>query len=141
MSGYLLDTNVLSELIRPEPDRRVARWVESVDEQLLHVSVLTLGEIRRGISRLAAGSRRLSLERWFQQELVPRFRGRTLAIDLEIAERWGELTATASKAGRPLPVIDSLLAATALEHSLVMVTRNAKHFAATDVLLLDPWNP
>ena len=140
MSGFLLDTNVVSELIRPEPSPKVARWVDDTDEGLLHLSVLTLGEIRKGISSLTHLPRRAALETWFANDLVARFSGRILPVDLATAERWGELSGSAAARRSPLPVIDGLLAATAMEHDLTFVTRDTKHLAATGVAFIDPWS-
>jgi predicted nucleic acid-binding protein len=140
VSGFLLDTNVISELIKPKPSPKVARWVDDTEESLLHVSVLTLGEIRKGISSLSSLSRRAGLEAWFANDLVSRFSGRILAVDLDTAERWGELSGSAAARRAPLPVIDGLLAATALVHDLTFVTRDSKHLDATGVAFFDPWS-
>ncbi len=140
MSGFLLDTNVVSEIARPHADANVVRWVDATDESLLFLSVLTLGEIRNGIERLRSGRRRGQLESWLQVELRARFRDRILPIDDEIAQRWGALAAAASAQGRPVPVIDGLLAATALHHNLTLVTRNESDVAGTGVPTLNPWS-
>ncbi|HEY1524975.1 MAG TPA: type II toxin-antitoxin system VapC family toxin [Candidatus Angelobacter sp.] len=139
MSGFLLDTNVVSELIRPKPDQHVRNWIDSADENLLHLSVLTLGEVRKGIALLSSAARRISLEAWLSNDLVLRFAGRILPIDQEIAERWGWITAKAMVAGISLPVIDGLLASTALHFNLTLVTRNTKDVAATGVSAFNPW--
>ena len=139
MSGFLLDTNVISELVRRKPEPRVAAWIETTDEVLLHVSVLTLGEIRRGIVSLRDPSRRVALSAWLDSSLILRFAGRILAIDEAIADRWGRLTAEAAVAGSTLPIIEGLLAATALQHNLVLVTRNTKDTAPTNVPVFNPW--
>ena len=139
MSGFLLDTNVISDLIRPRPDPRVVRWVEATDEALLYLSVLTLGEIRKGIAALENASRRARLEAWLRTALRPRFSGRILPVDEAVADRWGWITATAARAGAPVPVIDGLLAATALHHNLTLVTRNTDNVTGTGVSLLNPW--
>jgi predicted nucleic acid-binding protein len=134
-----LDTNVVSELIRPRPDRNVVTWIKSVDEACLFLSVLTLGEIRSGILRLTAGARRIRLENWLETELRQRFQGRILPVDHGIATRWGFLAAQAAAVGRPVPVVDALLAATALEHDLTFVTRNIADVSITGVQTLNPW--
>lgn len=138
MSGFLLDTNVISELVRPRPEPKVTNWVAATDEDLLHLSVLTLGEIRKGIMILKDTSRRVALEAWLDSDLVLRFSGRILAIDETVADRWGRLAARATM-GTQLPVIDGLLAATAMEHNLTLVTRNTKDVAGTGVPVFDPW--
>jgi toxin FitB len=140
MTGFLLDTNCISELIRTEPEPRVVQWFEEVDERLLFLSVLTLGEIRKGIAGLVVGKQRTKLEIWLELELKARFNNRVLAIDTEIAERWGVLSASAKAQGKPLSVIDGLLAATALHHQLAIVTRNVSGFAQSEVAVVCPWS-
>ena len=139
MSGFLLDTNVLSELLRPRSDAGVVRWIEDAEESLLFLSVLTLGEIRKGIMALAAGARRTRLESWLHLDLRSRFENRILAIDVAIADRWGTIAGLAAASGKPVPVVDGLLAATALHHNLTLVTRNASDMAVTGVRVLNPW--
>lgn len=140
MSGFLLDTNIVSELIKQRPESKVTSWIESTDERLFFLSVLTLGEIRKGIACFPGGARRVSLEAWLDSDLALRFANRILAIDQGIADRWGRLAAQASARNTSLPVIDGLLAATALHHNLTFVTRNTKHVAATGVAWFNPWN-
>ncbi len=139
MSGFLLDTNVLSELIRPKPDGNVLRWIEETDESILFLSVLTLGEMRNGIARLGHGARRGRLESWLQVDLRARFHGRVLPIDEAIADRWGALSASAAAKGTPVPVVDGLIAATALHHNLTLVTRDSSDMAGTGVSTMNPW--
>jgi len=139
MSAFLLDTNCVSELVRVRPEPRVQKWVEAADENLLYLSVLTLGEIRKGIACLPQGTRRTRLETWLEVDLRPRFAGRILTIDEPIADRWGALTGEAIHRGRVLSAIDALLAATALEYNLTIVSRNIGHFAAVQVPVLNPW--
>ena len=139
MSGFLLDTNVISELVRPKPESRVTAWIDATDESLLYLSVLTMGEIRKGIASLRDNARRVTLEAWLDSVLALRFAHRTLPIDRVVADRWGRLAAEAAVAKFPLPVIDGLLAATALQHDLTLVTRNTKDVARTRVPLFNPW--
>jgi len=139
MTGFLLDTNVVSELIKPRPALSVVKWVDSTDENLLFLSVLTLGEIRKGIAGLVKRARRGALETWLETSLRPRFAGRILPVDEAVADRWGVITAAAAAAGTPVPVIDGLLAATALQHNLTLVTRNAADVARTGALVLNPF--
>jgi predicted nucleic acid-binding protein len=141
MSGYLLDTNCISEVVGINPEPRVMAWIEAADESLLYLSVLTLGEIRKGLAALAQGKRRTQLETWLDVELRARFSGKILPVDLPVADRWGWLAATAKRAGKPLAVIDGLLAATALHHNLTLVSRNTSDFAHLQVPLLNPWQP
>jgi predicted nucleic acid-binding protein len=139
VSGFLLDTNVISELVKPRPEANVTAWLECTDESLLHLSVLTLGEIRRGIAVLPQSRRRAVLEAWVEKDLRARFEDRILAIDHEVADRWGLLTAAARKSGIVLPVIDGLLAATALEHNLTLVTRDTGQIPSMGVAVFNPW--
>ena len=139
MSGFLLDTNIVSELVRPRPDPRVAQWLDSTDEELLFLSVLTLGEIRKGIATLTDRARKTRLEAWLSGNLLARFEGRILPIDHAIADRWGQITGSLATQGSPLAVIDGLLAATALHHNLTLVTRNTRDVAQTRVEVFDPW--
>jgi len=139
VSGFLLDTNVISELVKPRPEANVTAWIEGTDESLLYLSVLTFGEIRRGISVLSQSRRRATLEAWLDKDLHARFAGRVLAIDDEVADRWGLLTAVARKSGIVLPVIDGLLAATALEHNLTLVTRDIGQIPTMGVAVFNPW--
>lgn len=139
MIGFLLDTNCISELVRPKPDPRVLEWMEAADEGLLYLSVLTLGEIRKGVAGLAQGKRRTHLETWLEVDLQARFSGRIVPIDLAIADRWGLLAAEAKRKGKPIAVIDGLLAATALQHNLTVVSRNANDFTNAQIQVLNPW--
>jgi predicted nucleic acid-binding protein len=141
MSGFLIDTNVLSEYNRPGgPDAGVKRWLETTDRQSQYVSVITLAEIQKGIELLAAGKRRVQLEQWLKQDLEAWFLGRILPVDREVAGRWASLVAQGARAGRPLPTVDSLIAATALAYDLTIVTRNTRDFEGTGATLVNPWN-
>lgn len=139
MSGFLLDTNVISELVKSKPEQRVTSWLEKMDENLLHLSVLTLGEIRQGVAALPQASRRVAIEAWLEKDLRDRFGGRILPINEEIADRWGVIAAQARGKKHPMPVIDGLLAVTALHHNLTLVTRNIKDVTPTGVSLFNPW--
>jgi predicted nucleic acid-binding protein len=139
MSGFLLDTNVVSELVKAKPEPKVTNWIDSVDENLLHLSVLTLGEIRKGIALLPDAPRRVALEAWLNSDLALRFAERILSIDRAVADRWGQLAAAAAEARTPLPVIDGLLAATALHQNMTLVTRNTKDIVLTGVPVFNPW--
>jgi toxin FitB len=139
VSGFLLDTNCISEVVRPNPEPRVLSWLEGTDERLLYLSVLTLGEIRKGVAGLPRGRRRSRLESWLELELQVRFSGRILPIDAAVADRWGILTVEAKQKGLGIATFDGLLAATALHFNLTLVSRNVNDFASTPVLLLDPW--
>jgi toxin FitB len=140
VSGFLLDTNVVSELVKPRPNPKVTQWVHATDESLLYLSVLTLGEIRKGITSLLDAAQRVKLEAWLDRSLVLRFSSRILPIDQAVADRWGRLSGSPAARKSPLPVIDGLLAATALEHSLTLVTRDVGHLEPTGVSYFDPWS-
>jgi predicted nucleic acid-binding protein len=140
VSGFLLDTNIISELVKPKPEPKVTNWIDSTDENLMYLSVLTLGEIRKGIALLRNASRRVVLGAWLESDLTLRFAERILPIDRVIADRWGRLTADAAATKSLLPVIDGLLAATALDKNLTLVTRNTKDIALTGVPVFNPWS-
>lgn len=139
MSGFLLDTNCISELVRPKPEPRVLEWMEAADEAMLYLSVLTVGEIRKGLAGLTQGKRRTRLETWLEVELRARFSGRIVPIDSAIADRWGLLAAEGKRKGKALSIIDGLLAATALHLNLTVVSRNTSDFAIAQVPVLNPW--
>lgn len=140
MSGFLLDTNVLSEFNRRgEPEQHVKLWLEAADTESLYASVLTFGEIRLGIELLPPSRRRTQLERWFERDLHDWFEGRILPVNGPIANRWGLLRAQAQLKGRPLSVIDALLAATALQHNLTVVSRNVSDFSVVGLGVINPW--
>ncbi|MFO0752678.1 MAG: type II toxin-antitoxin system VapC family toxin [Thermodesulfovibrionales bacterium] len=134
--SYLLDTNVISETIRREPNRTVIGWLDQIPAEALFMSVLTLGEIRKGVEGLADGKRREKLRLWLEHELPGWFGNRVLPVEWAVADRWGRLLA---EVGRPVPSIDSLLAATALHHELRLVTRNAGDFVYPDREVINPW--
>jgi toxin FitB len=135
--SYLVDTNVLSELRRKTPDARVVQWFAQRPARSLYLSVLTLGEIRKGIEGVQDVKRRTKLIDWLESDLPSFFTGRILSVDGSVADRWGRLVAQAQ---RPLPAIDSLLAATALHHDLSLVTRNVKDFSGLPLSLINPWD-
>ena len=139
MSGYLLDTNVISEMVKLRPEAKVVSWVQTTSEELLYLSVLTIGEIRNGIDSLPRSNKRGLLESWLANDLVLRFAGRILQVNLDIADRWGIISARAKIAGAPLAVIDGLMAATALHHNLTLVTRNTKDVRVAGISMLNPW--
>jgi toxin FitB len=135
----LLDTNVISELIKPKPEPKVTVWIDGTDEELLFLSVLTLGEIRKGVMLLPRSARRTALEAWLNKELPLRFSDRILSVDQEVADRWGHLSGMTGARGVQVNVIDGLLAATAVQHNLTLVTRDTRDVAATGVPLFNPW--
>ena len=134
--SYLIDTNVVSELVRTRPSPRVLAWFDGVPDPALHLSVLTLGELRKGVELLGDGKRKDRLRLWLEQELPQWFEARLLPVTAAVAERWGRLLA---EVGRPAAAIDSLLAATALHHELRIVTRNDKDFHFPGLTTINPW--
>ena len=137
--NYLLDTNVISELVARKPNPRVLEWIDSCDPNHIFISVITIGELRKGIEKLPASARKDALAEWLANDLVLRFSGRILTLDLDVMLAWGQLTGEFERAGRPLPAIDSLIAALALHHGITLVTRNVADFAHSGVVLLNPW--
>lgn len=137
--NYLLDTNAISEWTRPQPDPGIVRWLDEVDEDRTYLSVITLGELRKGVDRLANSRRRDRLERWLTGDLRNRFSGRVLPVDAAVADVWGRLLAQAENAGTPMAGIDALIAATARVHDLHVVSRNVAHFRHADVEVISPW--
>ena len=138
--SWLLDTPVLSELIRATPKESVIDWLQAQDENDLFLSVLTLGELEKGIAKLSDSRRKTTLRKWVRTNLMARFETRVLVIDHNVASRWGTLVGTSERKGRPLPVIDSLIAATAIAHELTVVSRNAKDFERCGIPCLNPWS-
>jgi len=136
--SFLLDTNVISEWVKPQPDLNVVAWLAEVDEDRAFLSVASLAEIRHGIELLPAGRRRHRLEAWLEEDLPARFEGRILDIDSRVAARWGVFMSRGKKAGRPLGTMDAFFAATAEVHGLTLVTCNTRDFEALEVTLLDP---
>ena len=134
--SYLLDTNILSETIRRAPNKFVLTWLEKIPGEALFVSVLTLGEIRKGVEAVEDKKRREKLRLWLEHELPAWFEGRVLPVDIAVADRWGRILA---EVGRPMPTIDSLLAATALHHELRLVTRNARDFEYPGLEVINPF--
>ena len=139
--SFLLDTNVVSEWVRPQPDRNVISWLAEVDEDRVFISVISFAEIRRGIEMLAAGRRHERLATWLAEELPLRFEERILDTDRQVADTWGVLMARGQKIGLTLGSMDAIVAATAEAHGLILVTRNVKDFRRLEISLLDPWQP
>lgn len=136
---YLLDTCVISELVKKEPHPGVIRWLDGCDESRMYLSVLTIGEITKGIAKLADGDRRERLQSWVTNELAVRFEQRLLEIDTEVAWAWGIMLGEAERLGEKLPVIDSLIAATANVHNLIVVTRNVQDIVRCQAKVFNPW--
>lgn len=137
---YLLDTCLISELVRARPHAAVPAWIDAQQESHLFLSVLTLGELRKGVERLEDGARRSRLANWLDGDLKVRFSGRLLPVDEDVAERWGIVTADAVAKGVAVPVVDGLIAATALVHGMTVVTRNVDDMQAAGVPVFNPWS-
>jgi toxin FitB len=136
---YLLDTNVISELIVRQPDPKVVEWIDDLDPDMVYLSVFTIGEIRKGIEKLAPSKRKDAIEKWLETDLLVRFQGRIVEVTVEIVLRWGELVGGLEREGKPIGAIDSLIAATALEGQYVLATRNEEDFRNTGVTVVNPW--
>ncbi|GAB4432121.1 MAG: type II toxin-antitoxin system VapC family toxin [Chloroflexi bacterium OHK40] len=139
--NYLLDTNVISELVARRPEQRVVAWVDGLEDERLYLSVITIGEIRKGIAKLPPSPRREDLRRWLEGDLLARFAGRIAGISTATMLAWGELTGRLERAGVMLPAIDSLIAAIVLEGGFTLVTRNDGHFRQAGVPVVNPWQP
>ncbi len=136
---YLLDTCVLSELQKRAPDQWVAAWFDAEDEAMMFASVLTIGELRKGAVRVGPGTTQARLQAWIEGSLMPSFGGRLLSVSLDVANTWGAICGRAEANGEPLPVLDSLIAATAIANDLVVVTRNVRDFERSGAVVLNPW--
>lgn len=139
MTGFLVDTNVVSEMIRPVPDATVVDWCRATKKEQLFLSVVSLGEIRKGLTIMPAGSRRDQIEKTINTLVPEWFSGRILPMSQAIAERWGVLEGQRQLLGRPLHVPDAQIAATALEYNVILVTRNVKDFQHLDLPIVNPW--
>ena len=136
---YLLDTNIISELVAREPNRQIVDWIDGLDPGAVYLSVITIGEIRKGIEKLAPSKRKDTLLDWLNTDLLIRFDGRIADITTDVMLLWGALTGRLENEGRPVAAIDSLIAAIALEGDYVLVTRNDRDFENTGVTLINPW--
>lgn len=136
---YLLDTCVISELVKKEPHPSVIRWMDDGDESKMYLSVLTLGELMKGITKLPDGDRRDKLQSWVSNDLAQRFGPRLLEIDAEVSMAWGTMMGEAERRGERLPAVDSLIAASANVHGLIVVTRNVKDIERCRTKVLNPW--
>jgi predicted nucleic acid-binding protein len=138
--SFLLDTNVVSEWVKRDPDPGVVVWLSAVDEDRVFVSVITLAELRYGVDRMDNGARRRRIEQWLRHEMPLRFEGRILSIDAAVADSWGKLVALREAAGRRIEPMDAFIAATAQVHDLTLVTRNAADFQGSVRAVVDPWS-
>jgi predicted nucleic acid-binding protein len=136
--NFLLDTNAVSEWVKPRPNAGVIRWMEAADEDRIFLSVVSLAELRHGVERLATGARKNRLETWLRQELPLRFEGRILFVDDQIADAWGRAIARSEAMGRPMGAMDAFLSATAEHHRMTLVARNVSDFPLLRAVL-NPW--
>jgi toxin FitB len=137
--NYILDTNVISELISVQPNPNVIRWLEEVDSDQIYLSVIAIGELKKGIDKLPETGRKEMLDVWLREDLFVRFEDHILPIDIDTMLIWGTMNAQLEVAGRPISAIDSLLAATVKQHQFTLVTRNTSHFENTGIQLKNPW--
>jgi len=137
--NYLLDTCLVSELAKPDPDKKVVGWVLSKNETSFYLSVLTFGELHKGVEKLPESRRKEDLRIWVEGELKDRFQSRIIGIDMRVSILWGSIQCFAEKRGKPMPAVDSLIAATGLAHDLTVVTRNVTDMEQSGVKLLNPW--
>ncbi|PXX63848.1 hypothetical protein DFR70_10528 [Nocardia tenerifensis] len=138
-TGYLLDTDAVAEWIKPRPDPGLIAWLHAADEERMFLSVITIGEIRRGVDRMSDERRRTRLTTWLSDQVADRFDDRLLPVDFGVAQAWGRVRARADRAGHGIDAVDALIAATAEAHGLTLVTRNDKDFHGTGVQVLCPW--
>lgn len=136
---YLLDTNVLSEMARPQPNADVIAWLRQLPDEDAFMSAISIAEVRLGIALLPTGRRRIDLTAWLDDGLIARFGNRILAVDQAVAMLWGDIMATARRKGSGLKPMDGMIAATAMANHLTLATRNGKDFSTVDVALLNPW--
>jgi toxin FitB len=139
MSQFILDTNVLSEMFRPEPNENVLRWIKRHDPEQLFLTVFTVGEIRIGAEKLPPGKKRTALEAWLDDFVLPNFTGRILTFDVNAVNAWARMVANDKKNGRPRPTIDAMIASVALSQDLSLATRNTRDFDDLDMRLTNPF--
>jgi toxin FitB len=137
--NFLLDTCVISEIVRQKPSKKVAQWIKNANENNLFISVLTIGEIYKGIEKLPESKKKEDLYNWVENDLKERFWNRIIGIDIKVSMMWGKIQGTTERAGRPMPAIDALIAATGITHHLTLVTRNISDMKDSGVMLLNPW--
>ena len=135
---YLLDTCVISELVAKKPNPKAINWIDSIDPDSAYLSVITIGEIRKGIEKLPDSKRKTTLHSWLIEELLARFSGRILPIDIEVVLMWGQLIGSLESDGKKMAAIDSLIAATALYNHCSLVTRNEADFKHTGIAIINP---
>ena len=138
--NYILDTNIISELVAAQPNPQVIRWIEKIDPDKVFLSVVAIGELKKGIEKLPDSRRKELLDVWLQEDLLVRFQNHILPVDIDTMLLWGSMNARLEAAGRPITAVDALLAATAEQYEYTLVTRNTNHFENTGILLQNPWD-
>ncbi len=137
--NYLLDTCVISELVKPAAAENVTSWISDGLEETIHLSVITIGEIQKGITKLPASAKKRQLQSWLDNDLIERFENRIVPIDQKIARMWGKILAQAEEKGRQIPAIDGLIAATGLAYDMTVVTRNVSDMQVDGLYVFNPW--
>ena len=138
--NFLLDTCVISEALAKQPNPKVLAFVDSLDPENTYLSDITIGELFKGISKLPASYRKTELQAWLQAELLPRFDGKIVSLDVETWMTWGSLMARLESSGQLIPIVDSLIAAIVLTHNMTLVTRNVGDFEAAGIEIINPWS-
>lgn len=138
--NYLLDTCLISELAKSDPNKKVVDWVLSENETNFFVSVLTFGELHKGVEKLPESKKKKALRIWVENDLKNRFQNRIIGIDIRVSITWGKIQSIAGKKGKPMPAIDSLIAATGIAHGMIVVTRNISDMEQSGADLFDPWS-
>lgn len=136
---FLLDTCVISELTKKKPNPKVIQWIKKKHEIDLYLSVLTLGEIQKGITKFFESKKKKDLQEWLENDLPQRFERRFLTVTMAVAKKWGEIEGETEQKGEKMPAIDSLIAATGIVNNLTVVTRNTEDMKRSGVKLLNPW--
>ncbi len=136
--NYLLDTCVISELVKPEPSNRVIQWLTNTPDERLFLSVITVGEIRKGLTTLRVSKKKTLLTNWMNT-LLEDYQNRIYSINISVAENWGAIQGRAEKNGKPMASLNSLIAAVAYTHNLILVTRNTRDFEASKIEIVNPW--
>ena len=136
---YLLDTCVISELVAKQPSEKVIDWIDNIEQESVYLSVITIGEIYKGIEKLPESKRKINLQKWLNDELIIRFRGKILLVDTNVMLVWGELTGRLNIEGKRMPAIDSLIAAIAIHNNCSLVTRNEDDFKNVALSIINPW--
>lgn len=136
---YLLDTCVISEIMKQKPSGKVTKWIKNEDETNFFISVLTIGELHKEIEKLSESKRKEKLHNWVENDLKERFWNKIIDIDMQVAMIWGKIQGMTERVGKPMPAIDSLIAATGITHHLTVVTRNTSDMKESGVALLNPW--